>query len=109
MYAPLTHFLMEMYGSRGGLFLVGTVMLNLCVCGCLIMEPPWWIKMKKEKRKVGIELENINIMFLCLMFFRPFKNNKGLPRRFARGKNVRPERPELLERREWVRKYYFLH
>lgn len=50
IYAPLTQYLIEEYGWRGTILLLSGTLLNLCVCGCVMRDPEWWILEQKKQR-----------------------------------------------------------
>lgn len=43
VYAPLTQFFIDEYAWRGCTLLLAGTFLNMCVCGCLMRDPDWWI------------------------------------------------------------------
>ncbi|KAL4704428.1 hypothetical protein ACJJTC_014360 [Scirpophaga incertulas] len=52
VYAPMTQYFIEEYGWRGTILLLSGTLLNLCVCGCVMRDPEWWIlEQKKEETK----------------------------------------------------------
>ncbi|XP_068144346.1 uncharacterized protein chk isoform X2 [Drosophila tropicalis] len=44
VYARLTQYLIESYGWRGAILILGGTMLNACVCGALMRDPDWLIE-----------------------------------------------------------------
>ncbi|KAJ2939777.1 hypothetical protein O0L34_g17967 [Tuta absoluta] len=63
VYAPMTQYFIEEYGWRGAILLLSGTLLNLCVCGCVMRDPEWWILEQKktrdeEKRKDEIKSKN---------------------------------------------------
>lgn len=52
IYAPLTQYWIEEYGWRGTILLLSGTLLNLCVCGCVMRDPEWWI-LEQERQKGG--------------------------------------------------------
>ncbi|XP_026729879.1 monocarboxylate transporter 14-like [Trichoplusia ni] len=50
LYAPMTQFFIEEYGWRGTILLLSGTLLNLCVCGCVMRDPEWWIVEQKRQR-----------------------------------------------------------
>lgn len=54
IYAPMTQYFIEEYGWRGTILLLSGTLLNLCVCGCVMRDPEWWIlEHKKQKNSDG--------------------------------------------------------
>lgn len=54
VYAPMTQYFIEEYGWRGTILLLSGTLLNLCVCGCVMRDPEWWIlEQKKQKNNDG--------------------------------------------------------
>ncbi|XP_026324937.1 monocarboxylate transporter 14-like [Hyposmocoma kahamanoa] len=54
VYAPMTQYFIEEYGWRGTILLLSGTLLNLCVCGCVMRDPEWWIlEQKKQKNSDG--------------------------------------------------------
>ncbi|XP_072931655.1 monocarboxylate transporter 14-like [Epargyreus clarus] len=51
VYAPMTQYFIEEYGWRGAILLLSGTLLNLCVCGCVMRDPEWWILEQKNQRK----------------------------------------------------------
>ncbi|OWR42228.1 Monocarboxylate transporter 14 [Danaus plexippus plexippus] len=54
VYAPMTQYFIDEYGWRGTILLLSGTLLNLCVCGCVMRDPEWWIleqKRQKEEEK----------------------------------------------------------
>ncbi|XP_026750894.1 monocarboxylate transporter 14-like [Galleria mellonella] len=50
IYAPMTRHFIKEYGWRGTILLLSGTLLNLCVCGCVMRDPEWWIiEQKKQK------------------------------------------------------------
>lgn len=52
VYAPLTQYFIEEFGWRGTILLLSGTLLNLCVCGCVMRDPEWWI-LEQKKQKSG--------------------------------------------------------
>lgn len=50
VYAPMTQYFIEEYGWRGTILLLSGTLLNLCVCGCVMRDPEWWIQEQKRQR-----------------------------------------------------------
>ncbi|XP_075973919.1 monocarboxylate transporter 14-like [Anticarsia gemmatalis] len=50
IYAPLTQYWIDEYGWRGTILLLSGTLLNLCVCGCIMRDPEWWILEQKRQR-----------------------------------------------------------
>lgn len=50
VYAPMTQYFIEEYGWRGTILLLSGTLLNLCVCGCVMRDPEWWIQEQKKQR-----------------------------------------------------------
>ncbi|XP_014354972.2 uncharacterized protein LOC106708027 [Papilio machaon] len=50
VYAPMTQYFIEEYGWRGTILLLSGTLLNLCVCGCVMRDPEWWIREQKKQR-----------------------------------------------------------
>ncbi|KAJ8729857.1 hypothetical protein PYW07_016895 [Mythimna separata] len=50
VYAPMTQYFIEEYGWRGTILLLSGTLLNLCVCGCVMRDPEWWILEQKRQR-----------------------------------------------------------
>ncbi|XP_046865854.1 uncharacterized protein LOC6652392 isoform X3 [Drosophila willistoni] len=44
VYARLTQYLIDSYGWRGAILILGGTMLNACVCGALMRDPDWLIE-----------------------------------------------------------------
>ncbi|XP_023946560.2 monocarboxylate transporter 14-like [Bicyclus anynana] len=51
VYAPMTQYFIEEFGWRGTILLLSGTLLNLCVCGCVMRDPEWWILEQKKHRK----------------------------------------------------------
>ncbi|CAH2980077.1 unnamed protein product [Chilo suppressalis] len=49
VYAPMTQYFIEEYGWRGTILLLSGTLLNLCVCGCVMRDPEWWILEQKKQ------------------------------------------------------------
>lgn len=49
IYAPMTQYFIEEYGWRGTILLLSGTLLNLCVCGCVMRDPEWWILEQKKQ------------------------------------------------------------
>ncbi|CAG9785957.1 unnamed protein product [Diatraea saccharalis] len=57
VYAPMTQYFIEEYGWRGTILLLSGTLLNLCVCGCVMRDPEWWIlEQKKQNNKCDEKL-----------------------------------------------------
>ncbi|KAM3960607.1 monocarboxylate transporter 14 [Aphomia sociella] len=52
IYAPMTRYFIKEYGWRGTILLLSGTLLNLCVCGCVMRDPEWWI-LEQKKQKNG--------------------------------------------------------
>ncbi|XP_004926683.2 monocarboxylate transporter 14 [Bombyx mori] len=50
VYAPMTQYFIDEYGWRGTILLLSGTLLNLCVCGCVMRDPEWWIIEQKRQR-----------------------------------------------------------
>ncbi|XP_053607820.1 monocarboxylate transporter 14-like [Plodia interpunctella] len=50
VYAPMTQYFIEEYGWRGTILLLSGTLLNLCVCGCVMRDPEWWILEQKKQK-----------------------------------------------------------
>ncbi|XP_068631908.1 monocarboxylate transporter 14-like [Battus philenor] len=50
VYAPMTQYFIDEYGWRGTILLLSGTLLNLCVCGCVMRDPEWWIQEQKRQR-----------------------------------------------------------
>ncbi|VVC86588.1 unnamed protein product, partial [Leptidea sinapis] len=50
VYAPMTQYFIEEFGWRGTILLLAGTLLNLCVCGCVMRDPDWWILEQKKQR-----------------------------------------------------------
>ncbi|CAH2211209.1 jg3514 [Pararge aegeria aegeria] len=50
IYAPMTQYFIEEFGWRGTILLLSGTLLNLCVCGCVMRDPEWWILEQKKQR-----------------------------------------------------------
>lgn len=50
VYAPMTQYFIEEFGWRGTILLLSGTLLNLCVCGCVMRDPEWWILEQKKQR-----------------------------------------------------------
>ncbi|KOB75862.1 Monocarboxylate transporter 14 [Operophtera brumata] len=57
IYAPMTQYLIEEYGWRGTILLLSGTLLNLCVCGCVMRDPEWWILEQKRQRNEECKLK----------------------------------------------------
>lgn len=56
VYAPLTQYLLELYGWRGTCLILAGTLLNISVCGCLMLDPEWLIESNKlESRSQSIK------------------------------------------------------
>lgn len=55
VYAPMTQYFIEEYGWRGTILLLSGTLLNLCVCGCVMRDPDWWILEQKKQRSEAKE------------------------------------------------------
>lgn len=51
IFAPLTQYLVEAYGWRGTLLIIGGIFLNMTVCGLLMRDLEWTTHRAKEKAK----------------------------------------------------------
>lgn len=49
VYAPMTQFFIEEYGWRGTILLLAGTFFNMCVCGCLMRDPAWWIREQNKQ------------------------------------------------------------
>ncbi|XP_028173025.1 monocarboxylate transporter 14-like [Ostrinia furnacalis] len=49
VYAPMTQYFIEEFGWRGTILLLSGTLLNLCVCGCVMRDPEWWILEQKKQ------------------------------------------------------------
>jgi MFS transporter, MCT family, solute carrier family 16 (monocarboxylic acid transporters), member 14 len=49
LYAPMTQYFIEEFGWRGTILLLSGTLLNLCVCGCVMRDPEWWIMEQKKQ------------------------------------------------------------
>lgn len=49
LYAPMTQYFIEEFGWRGTILLLSGTLLNLCVCGCVMRDPEWWILEQKRQ------------------------------------------------------------
>lgn len=47
LYAPLTQYLLESYGWRGTCLILAGTLFNICVCGCLMLDPEWLTESNK--------------------------------------------------------------
>lgn len=47
LYAPFTQYLIEEYGWRGTCLILAGTLFNICVCGCLMLDPEWLIESNK--------------------------------------------------------------
>ncbi|XP_035432906.2 monocarboxylate transporter 14 [Spodoptera frugiperda] len=50
LYAPMTQYFIDEYGWRGTILLLSGTLLNLCVCGCVMRDPEWWIEEQKRQK-----------------------------------------------------------
>lgn len=50
IYSPLTTYLLEEFGWRSALLLLGGTVLNVCVCGAVMRDPEWLIQEQKKQR-----------------------------------------------------------
>lgn len=57
VYAPMTQYLIEEYGWRGTILLLSGTLLNLCVCGCVMRDPEWWILAQKKQKNTDGKLK----------------------------------------------------
>ncbi|GLV44577.1 chaski [Carabus blaptoides fortunei] len=53
VYAPLTQFFIDEFGWRGSTMLLAGTFLQMCVCGCLMRDPDWWIAEQNRNSSVG--------------------------------------------------------
>lgn len=53
IYAPLTHYLLEVYEWRSTLILLAGTLLNMCVCGSLMRDPDWLTLKQNMDRKLS--------------------------------------------------------
>ncbi|GAB6018454.1 hypothetical protein CHUAL_000159 [Chamberlinius hualienensis] len=59
---PLADYLLEKYGWRGCLLLVGGISFNSCVGAALFQPPKWHFKLKPiEDKKAGLGLDNLSL------------------------------------------------
>lgn len=58
VYAPMTQYFIEEYGWRGTILLLSGTLLNLCVCGCVMRDPEWWILEQKKQRNEENKLKH---------------------------------------------------
>lgn len=57
VYAKLTQYFIKEYGWRGTILLLAGTLLNLCVCGCVMRDPQWWIQEQKKQKKIDGKLK----------------------------------------------------
>lgn len=50
VYSPLTTYLLDEFGWRGALLLLGGTVLNVCICGAVMRDPEWLIQEQKKQR-----------------------------------------------------------
>ncbi|XP_041977950.1 monocarboxylate transporter 9-like [Aricia agestis] len=53
VYAPMTQYFIDEYGWRGTILLLAGTLLNICVCGCVMRDPEWWILEQKRQRDLN--------------------------------------------------------
>lgn len=53
VYAPLTQFFVEEFGWRGTTLLLAGTFLHMCICGCLMRDPDWWVAEQSRNSSVG--------------------------------------------------------
>ncbi|CAK1547409.1 unnamed protein product [Leptosia nina] len=59
IYAPMTQYFIEEFGWRGTILLLAGTLLNLCVCGCVMRDPEWWILEQKKEKAEKEDLKSI--------------------------------------------------
>ncbi|KAG6458205.1 hypothetical protein O3G_MSEX010738 [Manduca sexta] len=81
VYAPMTQYFIEEYGWRGTILLLSGTLLNLCVCGCVMRDPEWWILEQKRQnaKEQKRELETKNSSSLSLA--NPYTSDFEVPTR----------------------------
>ncbi|XP_038212152.1 monocarboxylate transporter 9-like [Zerene cesonia] len=91
IYAPMTQYFIEEYGWRGTILLLAGTLLNLCVCGCVMRDPDWWIlEQKKEKSEKDDEkstkddLKSKNSSSASIANSVTYNDNE-----YSRGKNMK--------------------
>lgn len=60
IYAPMTQYFIEEYGWRGTILLLSGTLLNLCVCGCVMRDPEWWI-LEQKKQSLSRKSSSISL------------------------------------------------
>lgn len=67
IFAPLTQYLLDMYGWRGATLVLAGLLLNMCVCGALMRDPDWLIEENLlESRSESMQTFSPQASNLCL-------------------------------------------
>ncbi|XP_063534320.1 monocarboxylate transporter 4-like [Cydia strobilella] len=83
LYAPMTQYFIEEFGWRGTILLLSGTLLNLCVCGCVMRDPEWWILEQKKEKEVkplkDVEKANQELALMpTASTKRPYKKSASL-------------------------------
>ncbi|XP_045497460.1 monocarboxylate transporter 9-like [Colias croceus] len=90
IYAPMTQYFIEEYGWRGTILLLAGTLLNLCVCGCVMRDPDWWIlEQEKEKSEREEEKSVRDDLKSKYSSSASIANSVSYNDEFSRGKNMK--------------------
>ncbi|XP_047504993.1 monocarboxylate transporter 14-like [Pieris napi] len=59
IYAPMTQYLIKEFGWRGTILILAGTLLNLCVCGCVMRDPEWWILEQRKEKSEKEDLKSV--------------------------------------------------
>ncbi|CAH3898296.1 unnamed protein product [Pieris brassicae] len=59
IYAPMTQYLIKEFGWRGTILILAGTLLNLCVCGCVMRDPEWWILEQSKEKSEKEDLKSV--------------------------------------------------
>lgn len=64
----MTQYFIEQYGWRGAVLLLAGTLLNMCVCGCVMRDPEWWIVEQQNNSQVFFYINTKSIFNIAWMF-----------------------------------------
>uniref|UniRef100_T1JX20 Major facilitator superfamily (MFS) profile domain-containing protein n=1 Tax=Tetranychus urticae TaxID=32264 RepID=T1JX20_TETUR len=91
-FAPLTEWLIRLYGWRGGLLIIASLLLNCCVFGALL-RPLEETESDEDEDQVNADNNN-NVDSCKKIIEEPINDSKVTPRNVILAKKITAEKPE---------------
>lgn len=85
VYAPMTQYFIEEFGWRGTILLLSGTLLNLCVCGCVMRDPEWWILEQKKQKNGKLKKDDDKLNSNSASTVTPYSLDVDVP---TRGKSM---------------------